>query len=466
MPVDLGPGEIDARLGSAWIAPADVAAFGREVLECSQIAVEHAEVTATWAARAPTHERSSVATSSVWGTGRADAVAILQSSLNQTPITVYDPHPDDPNKRVINPAETLAAREKQEILGQRFSEWVWEDPARAERLAAEYNRLFNSTVLPRYDGSHLTLPGLAATFKPHGHQRDAVWRVISEPTNLLAHDVGAGKTATMAMASQELRRLGLVKKPCFVVPNHMLDQFSREFSQLYPQAKVLVATKEDTTAEARKGFVARCATGDWDAVVMTQSAFARIPVSDETRKKFVDSRLAELRKAIAASEDGERLTVKRLEARVAQLEATHAKLLDSERKDDGVTFEKTGIDYLFVDEAHHFKNRQFATHMNGVGGRVRAGPRIWNSSWATCGSASAPAASPSLPLRRSPTASRRCGWFRATFSRTAWPQREWTPSTPGRPPSDGRSPRSSCPRTAAPTASTPVSRASPTCPSC
>ncbi|MDP9019534.1 MAG: DEAD/DEAH box helicase family protein [Actinomycetota bacterium] len=366
VPVDLGPAEIDARLGSTWIPADDVAAFGREVLGCRSIAVEHAAVTATWAARARAGSASRLAATSLWGTNRADAVALLQSSLNQIPVTVYDTLDD--GRRVANPAETLAAREKQEALGERFAAWVWEDPERCQRLVEDYNRLFNSTVLPRHDGSHLSLPGLAANFAPHAHQRDGVWHIISEPTALMAHYVGAGKTATMAMASQELRRLGLVTKPCFVVPDHMLDQFSREFSQLDPTAKVLVASKDDVSAEARKGFVARCATGDWDAVVITASAFGRIPVSDETRRAFVEERLAELRTAIAESKAGERLTVKRLEARLAQTEAKHAKLLDEAGKDDGVSFEHTGIDYLFVDEAHHFKNRQFATHISGVGG--------------------------------------------------------------------------------------------------
>jgi SNF2 family N-terminal domain. len=175
----------------------------------------------------------------------------------------------------------LAAREKQEAIEERFATWVWEDPPRAARLAEIYNRLFNSTVLPSFDGAHLSLPGLAADFTPHAHQRDAVWRILSQPTVLLAHDVGAGKTATMGMAAMELRRLGLVKKPAFVVPNHMLDQFSRELAQLCPLAKVVVADRDDTSAEARKEFVARCATGDWDAVVITASTFGRILVSDE-----------------------------------------------------------------------------------------------------------------------------------------------------------------------------------------
>jgi len=264
----------------------------------------------------------------------------LEDALNQTASTVHDPLPD--GGRAVNLPETLAAREKQEALQQRFTAWLWEDPARADRLAAEYNTRFNATVLPTYDGSHLTLPGLAASFTPHPHQRDAVWRILSEPTVLLAHDVGAGKTATMAMGACELRRLGLVRKPAIVVPNHMLDQFAREFHQLYPQAKVLVADKDDRTAEGRKGFVARCATGDWDAVIMTGSTFQQIPVSDATRARFEARRVAELRHAISESTEG--LTVKRLEAAMARAEQTQARLLAAPAKDDGVLFEAMGVD--------------------------------------------------------------------------------------------------------------------------
>lgn len=220
---------------------------------------EYDAVTSTWVVMAPQSERFSVASTSEWGTARADAVSLLQSSLNQVPPSVYDTLEN--GSRVLNPAETLAARDKQQALEGRFAAWVWEDPERCRRLATEYNRRFNSVVLPRYDGSHLSTPGLAADFHPHGHQRDAVWRILSEPTVLLAHDVGAGKTATMAMGAMEMRRLGLVNKPALVVPNHMLDQFSREFLQLYPMAKILVADREDMSAEGRKGFVARCATG-------------------------------------------------------------------------------------------------------------------------------------------------------------------------------------------------------------
>jgi N12 class adenine-specific DNA methylase len=364
LPPDLGPGEIDARLGAAWIPATDVEAFAREVLGAVRVVVDHAPVTATWAVAAETWERRSVAATSTWGTERADAVSLLQSSLNQRAASVYD-HLDD-GSRVLNQAETLAAREKQEALEARFSAWVWEDPGRAERLGARYNELFNATVLPRYDGSHLSLPGLSSAFVPHPHQRDATWRMVQEPTVLLAHAVGAGKTATMVMGGMELRRLGLVAKPAYVVPNHMLEQFAREFLQLYPQARVLVAGKAETTAGARKHFVARCATGDWDAVVLTHSAFERIPVSAATKADFLTRRLGELREAIAASKG---LTVKRLETRMANLEERHKALLADERHDDGVTFEATGLDYICCDEAHYYKNRQFPTHIDGVGGQ-------------------------------------------------------------------------------------------------
>ena len=364
VPPDLGAEEIDARLGVAWIPPTDVEAFATEVLGASQVVIEYAAVTATWAVAAATWERRSVGATSMWGTARADAIGLLQSSLNQQSASVYD-HFED-GSRVLNQAETLAAREKQEALESRFSAWVWEDPERAERLSTRYNDLFNGTVLPRYDGSHLSLPGLSSAFTPHQHQRDAVWRMVQEPTVLLAHAVGAGKTATMVMGGMELRRLGLVRKPAYVVPNHMLEQFAREFLQLYPQARVLVAGRAETSAAGRKHFVARCATGDWDAVVITHSAFERIPVSAATKRDFLARRLTELREAIAASKG---LTVKRLELRMANLEERHKALLADERRDDGVTFEATGIDWVAVDEAHFYKNRQFPTHIQGVGGQ-------------------------------------------------------------------------------------------------
>ena len=370
LPVDVPPSDIDARLGATWIPAGDVEAFAAEVLACPSLRAEYSAAAASWALRVDNPaERHSVLATSQWGTARVDAVRLLGLCLEQAPVAVYDEeHIDGRDVRVLNTAETLAAREKQEALERRFAAWVWEDPARASRLAADYNRRFNSVVTARYDGAHLSLPGLAATFSPHGHQRDAVWRILSEPTVLLAHDVGAGKTATMAIAAVELKRLGLVKKPAIVVPNHMLEQVSREFLQTYPMARVLVADRDEMSAGGRKEFAARCATGEWDAVVITHSAFGRLPVGHELRQDFLASQVAQLRAEADAAKAGDAPTVKRLEAAVARMEECYKRLLAEEGKDDGVRFEQTGIDYLFVDEAHAFKNKEFATHVQGVGG--------------------------------------------------------------------------------------------------
>jgi len=212
-PPPSAPTRSGPRLGVPWVTAADIAAFVTEVLGCDQVMVEHAEVAAMWAVAVPTWRRRTVAMTSEWGTSRLDAVAILEKSLAQQPVSVYDVGDDD--KRVLNVTATMAARERQEALEARFAEWVWEESVRAARLAARYNELFNSVVLPTYDGAHLSLAGLAESFVPHPHQRDAVWRIVSEPNVLLGHAVGAGKTATMIMGGQELKRLGLVNKPAF-----------------------------------------------------------------------------------------------------------------------------------------------------------------------------------------------------------------------------------------------------------
>lgn len=366
LPADLGPEEISVRLGATWIEPDDVASFVREVLEASDVIVEHSAAAAMWALAVPTWQRRSVTMTSEWGTARSDAIAILSASLEQRPVKIYDALDD--GRRLLNSEETLAAREKQEALENRFSTWVWEDPERTDRLVERYNRLFNSLVPARYDGSHLTLPGLAETFHPHQHQRDAVWRIISEPSCLLGHAVGAGKTATMAMAGMELRRLGLISKPAYVVPNHMLAQFTNELLQLYPLARVLVADRSATTPAARKNFVARCATGEWDAVVITHASFERIPVSRAAEVDYIASKVVELRRAIAGSEARGGLTVKRLEAALARAEERQKRLVDTDKRDDGVSFEQTGIDYVFVDEAQAFKRLAFPSHIDGVSG--------------------------------------------------------------------------------------------------
>jgi Type III restriction enzyme, res subunit len=365
VPADLPPDVIDTRPGAPWVDAAKVEAFAAEVLASPSTIVEHDALTATWEVTAAIGTRRTVALTSEWGTGRADGLTLLAAALNQRQATVTD---EVDGRRVVNAEETLAARSKQEELSARFAGWVWEDGDRAGAVAARYNERFNRWVAPAWDGSHLTLPGLAVGFRPHRHQRDAVWRIVSEPAVLLAHAVGAGKTATMVIAAMELRRLQLVAKPAIVVPNHMLDQVAREFGQLYPQAQVLLGGRDDTTPAARRHFAARCATGDWDAVVVTHSAFERNPVSHSFRAEFIQSRIAAFREAAASSASGKGLSVKRLETQALRLEQRLEALLDEKAKDGGVTFEETGIDYLFVDEAHLFKNRQFPTRIEGVSG--------------------------------------------------------------------------------------------------
>ena len=370
-PRDLEPAEIDARLGAPWIPPSDIKAFCAEVLDAPDVKVGYARVNGTWTLAG--NGRGSLALTSDWGTRRMDAIHLIEAACNQSEVTVTDPDPSDPDgrKRVVNLAETLAAREKKDALSERFATWTWENAERSSRLVEHYNELFNSTVLPDYDGSHLSFPGLADGFVPHQHQRDAVWRILSEPSTLLAHAVGAGKTATMVMAGREMKRLGMVKRPCYVVPNHMLEQFSREYVQLYPEAKLLVATKDDVTPARRKELVARCAVQDWDAVIMTTSSFERIPVSAATEAAFLEAKSAELRAAIAQSTadgDGNGISVKGLEKALLRSEERHARLLDDRRDDGGVVFEATGIDYLVIDEAHRYKNLYFPTRIQGVSG--------------------------------------------------------------------------------------------------
>jgi N12 class adenine-specific DNA methylase len=364
-PRDLEPAEIEVRLGAPWLPPADVAAFCAEVLE-APVHVEYAAATGEWAVK-PTGGRWSVVLTSDWGTARADGIRLVELAANQRVVTVTDEGPN--GERVVNLAETLSAREKQELLAERFSKWAWEDPQRSARLAEEYNRRFNSTVLPSYDGGHLSLPGLAEDFRPHPHQRDAVWRMLSEETVLLAHDVGAGKTATMVMGGHELKRLGIIRRPLYVVPNHMLEQFSREYLQLYPAAKVLVGDKDDVNPAERNAFVARCAAEDWDAVIITQSSFERIPVSAGTERGFVEARIEDLRESLAQSRADKGLTVKHLERLLASAEQKHQALITDARRDQGgVNFESAGIDYLIIDEAHAYKNLAITSHIQGVGG--------------------------------------------------------------------------------------------------
>jgi N12 class adenine-specific DNA methylase/SAM-dependent methyltransferase len=370
LPADLSPGEIDARLGAAWIDAAHVQAFLSEILDDARVQVEHPGGQ-VWAVRGRDH---TVLATSTWGTARYPAPQLAQAILEQRRIEVRD-QVKTPNgdRSVLNLDATLAAQEKAAELGERFAEWAWEGPARAAELVAAYNEKFNSLVLRSYDDAQLSLPGLTITFRPRPHQVAAVARMICEPAAGLFHEVGAGKTAEMIMGVTELRRLGLARKPAVIIPNHMLEQFAREWLQLYPRAKVLVAHREDLQGDRRRRFTARCATGDWDGIIMSRSAFERIPLSPAHQRAYMDRELALMRTWLPAARGGAGLTVKRLEAALLRAEERLKARLDS-AKDPGVTFEATGIDYLCVDEAHGYKNLRTPSNIAdaAIDGSMRA----------------------------------------------------------------------------------------------
>jgi N12 class adenine-specific DNA methylase len=355
-PADLGPSEIRAKLGAPWIPARDVRAFARETLGYAP-AVSYLPVTAQWEVKAERGSADTAAATAEWGTGRVDAYRLLELAVNGRAPVVYDTlTTPDGEVKVRNQAESMLAEEKQRALAARFSEWAWEDPERSDRLCAEYNRRFNSVVLRRYDGSHLTFPGMEAGFAPYPHQRDMVHRIVSSPASLCPYPVGTGKTPTMFMAARKLRELALAHKPLIIVPNHLLEQTAREGKRLFPTARILMAAREDLAGkQSRKLFAARCATGDWDAVVMTHSAFTAIPVHPATEAAHLADLAARYRQALTSEQEGGRRTVKQLAKMIDAFETRARKLLDH-RADDGVYFEHLGADVLLVDESHYFKN--------------------------------------------------------------------------------------------------------------
>jgi N12 class adenine-specific DNA methylase len=375
-PPRVGMEDVEARIGAVWISAEEHQRFVQEILADPNATVSSVG-SGIWRVKA---NRGTVRSTNEWGTSRRPAPDLLQSILEQKSIQVEDKNED--GKLVANLEETEAAQEKAEALQERFAEWVWEDPERASRLIDEYNRRFNSLALRDYtkEGSRLTLPGLAKTFTPHPHQRTAVARIISEPAVGLFHEVGAGKTAEMVMGAMELKRLGMASKPMVVVPNHMLEQFTREWLELYPQARLLSAGSDDIKTKsgdlaARRQFVARAAANDWDGIIMTQQAFKSIGVKAETIEAYQESIIADVRQTIvnAQAEGEDRTTVKKLETKLQAEEERMKKLMDT-APDPGLTFEDTGVDYLFVDEAHDYKNLRTVTNIKGaeIAGSIRA----------------------------------------------------------------------------------------------
>jgi N12 class adenine-specific DNA methylase len=374
-PKDLEPGEIEARLGSSWIPRSDIRDFVSELLDVSPTSVKvgYAETIATWTVELDYGAKYVVSNSTTYGTARFRASELIEQSLNGRTPTAYDEDPE--GNRIVNQPETIAAREKQQQLKDRFGEWAWEDPKRAERLTGDYNFRFNNIRLRDFDGSHLTLPGMVRTSLREGdlapHQKNAVWRILQGGSPLLAHVVGAGKTWTMTAAAMELRRLDLAKKPMFVVPNHLVDQWGAEFLKLYPQARLLIAGKEHFATEHRQKAMARIATGNYDAVIVSHRSFELLPVSDEHFNRFIQKQVAELDVEIGQakeSKDDNRRIVKELEKAKKRLTVRLKKRADRESKDRTLTFEELGVDQLFVDEADLYKNLAYVTKMTRIAG--------------------------------------------------------------------------------------------------
>lgn len=378
-PEDLKPSEIDAALGSAWIPVEDVEQFIRDLLGVvahnATIEIAHLAREAAWRISAPSWVVSSVEATMVWGTERAHAIRLIEDSLNQRTTQIYDtveewdPEAGRKKKRTVrNAKESLDAQEKQRGIQERFASWVWEEPERAMRLLARYNDLFNGTRLREYDGSHLTLPGASDAIRLDAHQKNFVWRVLQDGNALAAHCVGAGKTFACVAAGMELRRLGLARKICHVVPNHMLEQYSRELLQLYPSAHILVAGSEDFVGDGRRRFMGRIATGDFDAIVVTHASFGKLPISPEFEEEFVRSEIRAYREMLedAADDSGKRLRQKQLQQAIKAREARLEKLSSRHTKDRGLSFEELGIDALFIDEAHTYKNLDCPSKIQGI----------------------------------------------------------------------------------------------------
>ncbi|RRK01275.1 DEAD/DEAH box helicase [Opitutaceae bacterium TAV4] len=373
-PADLKASEIDARLGAVWIPPRYVEDFVHALLNVSRTdpnsaaSVHHAPQLGLWSVKLGYYARTSVGNLSEWGTERVPAHELIEDALNLRTPTVYD---TDANKnRILNITATEAAREKQGKIRAKFATWIWEDDTRRERLVGIYNRTFNSHRLRTFDGSHLTLPGASHTITLRPHQKAAVWRILQTPNTLLAHVVGAGKTWTMVAAAMESKRIGLAKKPMFVVPNHMLGQFSSELLTLYPNANILAAGKADFEKSRRHQLMARVATGNWDAVIVTHSGFERLAISKDAQKQFIEEQVEELETCIREQKGdnpGSRI-VKELERAKKRLDARLKNLAAEDRKDTMLTFEELGVDRLFVDEAHTFKNLFYVTKMTRVAG--------------------------------------------------------------------------------------------------
>jgi N12 class adenine-specific DNA methylase len=373
-PEDVLPGEIDANLGAPWIPDADIQEFAADLFKVDPdaVPVAHLKKDAVWSLEPGYAARQSVPATADFGTARANGTWLLELALNMKSPTIYDTiDHGDREERVVNQEETMAAREKQKLIKERFRQWVFADPDRTERLVRIYNDNFNNLRPRQFDGSHLDFPGMNQALSLRQHQKDAVWRGMSSGNTLLAHVVGAGKTFTMAATGMKMKQAGLIHKPMYVVPNHLLEQFAREFMQLYPNAKLLVASKDDLSKDRRKMLTAKIASGEWDGIVVTHSSFERIGMSKDYQEQFLREQIAEYDQLLiehAAQKGTNRNLIKTIEKQKAARAEKLKNLLAEDKKDDGLVFDELGVDHVFIDEAHYFKNLETPTKMDRVAG--------------------------------------------------------------------------------------------------
>ena len=393
-PKDLDASEIEVRLGATWIDKEYIQQFMYETFNTPfylqrSIEVNYSSFTAEWQIKGKSSvSYNDVAAYTTYGTSRANAYKILEDSLNLRDVRIYDTIEDADGKerRVLNAKETTLAAQKQQAIREAFRDWIWRDPERRQTLVSQYNEEMNSTRPREYDGSHITFGGMNPAITLREHQKSAIAHVLYGGNTLLAHEVGAGKTFEMVAASMEAKRLGLCQKSLFVVPNHLTEQWASEFLRLYPSANILVTTKKDFETHNRKKFCARIATGDYDAIIMGHSQFERIPISRERQERLLYEQIDEITEGIAEvqASGGERFTVKQLERTRKSLEARLEKLQAEGRKDDVVTFEQLGVDRLFVDEAHNYKNLFLYTKMRNVAGLSTSDAQKSSDMFAKC----------------------------------------------------------------------------------
>jgi N12 class adenine-specific DNA methylase len=375
-PEDVLPGDIDANLGAPWVPENDIQAFAADLfrVEPTDIRVGHLPKDAVWSIGAEAIADRSVAATSEYGTARAGGAWLLELALNMKTPIIYDTISNGGREeRIVNREATLAAREKQKLIKERFRAWLFNDAERTERLVRVYNDTYNNLRPRLFDGSHHDFPGLNQTIQLQAHQRNAIWRCMSAGNTLLAQAVGSGKTFTMAATGMKMKQAGLIRKPMFVVPNHLLEQFGREFLHLYPNARLLIAGKEDLTRQRRKHLTAKIASGDWDGIIVTHSSFERIGMSRDYQEQFLNQQIQEyeqlLRDGATAGElRTHRNLIKTIEKQKAAREERLKNLLAEEKKDDGLVVDELGVDHLFVDEAQYYKNLETPTKMERVAG--------------------------------------------------------------------------------------------------